>query len=166
MKTKSLSPLEVCQAAITKKHTVETLWLELAANLKEIRDDGLWEGRWESFEDFLQDPSMGMDKATASKMITIHEKLVIEYGIPTKEIADGGGWSVIAEVLPVITDVESAKEWVERAASLSKSDLRKEVNEARGKVTNGIGCKHPNVYTYTTQCCRDCGHQEVIKTNE
>lgn len=160
------TPLDFCKATITKKHQLEVLWLEVAARLKEIRDNELWEGQWENFEDFLQDPSMGMDKGTASKMITIHEKLVVEYKMKPQEIAQSGGWSVIAEVLPVISDKESAKEWVERAATLTKNDLRKEVNEARGKITNGIGCKHKDTYTYTTQCCRDCGNKEVIKSNE
>lgn len=159
--------IKFCESTIFKKKTLEVGWLDLAGKLQKIRDDQLYDGHWDSFEDFLADPAMNMDKGTASKMITIHEKLVIEYQIPADEIALSGGWSIIAEVLPVINDQESAKEWVARAQTLSKSDLRKEVNEARGKSNGeGIGCKHKDTYTYTTQCCRDCGSKVVIKTNE
>lgn len=160
----TLSPINFCEATIEKKHQLEAGWIELAGRIKEIRDNKFYEGRWESFEDFLHDPSMGMDKGTASKMITIYEKLVVEYNIPVNEIAQSGGWSKIAEALPVINDVDSAKEWLEKVSTLTKDDLRKEVNEARGKSTKeGIECKHPDTYKVIMTCCRDCDHKEVVK---
>ncbi len=143
-----------CKETIQSKKNLEIAWLDLASRLKEIRDKELFLGQWDSFEDFLDDPAMAMDKATASKMITIHERLILEYGFQPKELALAGGWSKISEVLPVITDKESAKEWLEQCGVLSKADLRKEVKEARSGISE-IDCRHAN--TYTIEVCRDCG---------
>lgn len=157
--------LKFCEETIAQKKQLEIAWIELAKKLKEIRDEEMYLGRWENFEDFLQDPSMGMDKSTASKMITIYEKLVVGYKMKPEKIAEAGGWSVIAEVLPVITDKESAEEWVDQCAHLSKNDVRKEVQRVRGCDESG-DCKHAQTYQITLCCCRKCGNKEIIKTNE
>lgn len=157
---KTVENLEYCEDTISKKHVLELGWIELCGRLKEIRDNALYNGRWDSFEDFLNDPQMGMDKSTASKMITIHEKLVVEYKIKPTVMANAGGWSKVAELLPAITDKKSAEEWLSKASSLSKSDLRKEVQEEKG---GGIGCKHKNTYKVVMCCCRDCNNKEVEK---
>ncbi len=146
--------LNFCEETISKKHLIEVSWIELCARLKEIRDKGLWEGRWDSFEDFLHDPQMSLDKASASKMITIHEKFVIEYKMSPARIANAGGWSKIAEILPAVKDKESAEEWIDKSASLSKSDLRKEVKEEKTGIEMSK-CEHKD--TYIIRVCRDCG---------
>lgn len=158
------TPLEFCERTIGVKHFLETQWIDFCGRLKEIRDRGMYEGRWDSFEDFLNDPMMGMDKSTASRMITIHERFIEEYKIEPERLARVGGWTKISEILPVVNDLKSANEWLENAAALSKSDLRKEVAEKRnGK---GIECKHKDTYQITMQCCRACGNKEVIKGGE
>lgn len=154
MSIKTPKNLKFCDETIQKKQSLEIGWLELASNLKEVRDNAFYEGRWESFEDFLADPEMSLDKASANKMIAIHEKLVLTYKIDTQHIANAGGWSKVSEVMPVITDRESAIEWLNQCESLSKDDLRKEVKEARSGVSTKE-CKHTN--TYTIVVCRDCG---------
>lgn len=160
-----MNSLEFCKETIEKKHFLEVGWIELCKRLKEIRDGELYAGRWDNFEDFLKDPAMDMDKGTASKMITIHERLITEYAIAPEKIAEVGGWSKVAELLPVITDKASAEEWLSNAATLSKADLRKSVKEAGGKA-GSIACKHENSYEIVMKCCRNCDYKEVIKTNE
>lgn len=164
MKKEIFKPIEFCEHTIAFKRFIEVQWLELAGQLKEIRDQALYRGRWESFEDFLNDPEMAMDKSTASKMITIHERFILEYKIQPQKIANVGGWSKVAELLPVVKNKESAEEWLDKATVLSQADLRKEVKgENRG---DGIDCKHKNNYQITLSVCRDCGYKETIKTNE
>ncbi len=164
MSKKLQNKIDYCEETINKKHFLEAGWLELCARLKEIRDKGMYEGRWDSFEDFLSDPQMGMDKSTASRMITIHEKLIIEYEVSPDKIVKAGGWTKVSELLPVIKDKASAEKWLGDASVLSQKDLRKEV---RGNgVDNSIACKHKNTYKITIECCRDCGNKETIKTNE
>ena len=153
--------IDFCEETITKKHLLEVGWIELCGRLKEIRDNGLYEGRWDTFEDFLQDPQMGLDKSSASKMITIHEKFIIEYKMSPARIANAGGWSKVAEILPAVKDKESAEKWIDEASSLSKSDLRKQVNEERHP--ESIGCKHLNSYRVIMCCCRDCNNKEIEK---
>lgn len=162
MKNETLKPaLDFCEHTIAFKHFIETQWLEFAGQLKEIRDGGLYEGRWDSFEDFLNDPAMAMDKGTASKMITIHERFILEYKIPPIKIANVGGWSKVAEILPAVKDKKSAEKWLDEAASLSKADLRKQVNEERHP--GSIGCKHQDSYKVIMSCCRQCGNKEIEK---
>lgn len=149
-----MKSIDFCEETINKKHLLEVGFLELFSRLKEIRDKELYKGRWENFEDFLQDPQMGLDKGTASKMITIHERFIIEYKISPAKIANVGGWSKIAEILPVVKNKKSAEEWIEKATSLSKSDLRKEVKEEKTGMDMSK-CKHKNYYI--VKICRDCG---------
>lgn len=148
-----MKPLEFCEETISKKHVLEMGYLELCARLKEIRDKELFKGRWENFEDFLNDPSMDMDKGTASKMISIHEKLILEYKIKPTIIANAGGWSKVAELLPIIESKKDAEEWLAKSAILSKSDLRKEIHEQKTgiKMSN---CKHEDYYM--VKICRSC----------
>ena len=164
MTKNSTENLEFCALTISKKHHLENGWLELCARLKEIRDNGMYEGRWDSFEDFLKDPEMGMDKSTASRMITIHEVLIVKYNIEPNTISKVG-WTKASELLPVINSKEDAEEWLETASVLSKDDLRKEVKEARGGGP-GIGCKHEDTYEIVMRCCRNCDYKEVIKSKE
>lgn len=159
MKKEIVKSLDFCTRTIAFKHFIETQWIELAGQLKEIRDKGLYQGRWDSFEDFLTDPTMGMDKGTASKMITIFEKFILDYHIHESKIAQVGGWSKVAEILPAVKDKKSAEDWLEKAASLSKADLRKEINEEKNP--ESIGCKHKNSYKVVMCCCRDCGNKEI-----
>lgn len=151
-----MKSLDFCEETISKKHILELAWLELCGRLKEIRDKELYKGRWENFEDFLNDPAMDMDKGTASKMITIHEKMILEYKIKPTVIANAGGWSKVAELLPVISNKEDAEEWLSKAAVLSKADLRKEVQEQKSGILMK-NCKHKD--TYIIRVCRDCGEK-------
>lgn len=161
MKFTLTESLNICEDAITKKHALEVGWLELCGILKTIRDNALYSGRWDNFEDFLQDPQMGLDKASASKMITIHEKFILEYKMTPARIANVGGWSKVAEILPAVTDKKSAEAWMDKATSLSKSDLRKEVKEERNP--NAVGCRHLHKKRVVMTICEDCDHKEFEK---
>lgn len=163
MKNKSVESLNFCEETISKKHVLELGWLDLCKRLKEIRDGRLYEGRWDSFEDFLTDPAMGMDKGTASKMITIHEKLVVQYKVKPTIIANAGGWSKVAECLPVIKDKASAEDWLSKALHLSKSDLRKEIQEDKTGIKM-VDCKHKDFYM--VKICRKCGDKIEEHTHE
>lgn len=154
MSKEIIKPLEFCAHTIAFKHFIETQWLELAGQLKQIRDKELFKGRWESFEDFLGDPTMAMDKGTASKMINIYEKFILEYHIKESRIAQVGGWAKVAEILPVVKNKKSAEEWLDSAASLSKADLRKEIHEERSGIQMSK-CKHEDYYI--VKICRCCG---------
>lgn len=158
MRNESIESLNFCEETISKKHVLELAWLELCARLKEIRDGALYHGRWDSFEDFLTDPQMGMDKGTASKMIIIHERLILEYKIKPTVIANAGGWSKVAECMPAIKDKKSAEEWLSKASALSKSDLRKEVKD--DKHPESISCKHKHTRKLILLVCKDCDYKE------
>lgn len=158
-------PLGYCEDTISQKHVLEMAWLDLCKRLKEIRDGEMFKGRWDSFEDFLNDPQMGMDKSTASRMITIHEKLILEYKVKPTVIANAGGWTKVAEVMPVINTKEDAEEWLSKCEHLSKADVRKEVKRVQSQI-DGKDCKHKDTYQLVLKVCRYCGDKEVTKSNE
>lgn len=161
MKNNSTQGIDFCEETIDRKHILEVGWIELCGRLKDIRDKKLFEGRWDSFEDFLQDPQMGLDKGTASKMITIHEKFILEYKMNPAQIANAGGWSKVAEILPAVHDKKSAETWLSNAALLSKSDLRKEIKAEQNP--DSLSCKHKDNYKVVMCCCRNCGNKEIEK---
>lgn len=146
--------LAFCRETITRKQALEVSYLILAERLKAIRDEKLYAGGWDNFEQFLEDPAMDMDAPTASKMINIHEKLVLEYKMEPEELASAGGWSKIAECLPVIETKEDAEKWIAKCQVLSKSDLRREITEKK-KGVKMIDCAHKDTYQITV--CRGCG---------
>lgn len=155
---KTIKNLDFCEETINQKHLLEMGWLELCGRLKEIRDNKLYEGRWDNFEDFLIDPQMGLDKGSASKMITIHEKFIIEYKMSPEQIARVGGWSKVAEILPGVKNKKSAEVWMDKAAALSKADLRREIKEEKNP--DSIDCKHKHTRKLTLLVCEDCDHKE------
>lgn len=161
MNKQSIKPIDFCEHTIAFKHFIETQWIEFAGQLKTIRDKALYQGRWDSFEDFLADPAMAMDKGTASKMITIHERFVLEYKVPLSKIAQVGGWSKVAEILPAVKDKKSAEKWLSEAASLSKSDLRKQIQEE--KDPDSIECKHKKITKVVMCTCGECNKKWVEK---
>jgi hypothetical protein len=150
-----------CEETISLKKTIESSFLEMGKRLRDIRDKRLYEPQWTSFPEYLAE--MKLSESQASKLINIYNKFVLEYQFTTEEILQTGGWAVLAEVLPVIRDKESATEWLEKAKNLTMQDLRIEVKERKtGKSMDG--CKHENTYTITI--CRDCGNKQREYENE
>jgi len=131
---------------------IEAGYLDFAKGLQECRDQERYKPLHEDFSDFLEELKLSSGKA--SKLINIYQKFVIEYGIPKEELAQLGGWSVIAEVLPVVKDKKTALDWVEKAKLLRRGDLRKEVKEEKTGIPMGK-CTHKD--TYMVEICRGCG---------
>lgn len=160
-----IQPIQFCEETILKKHELERGYLDFCKRLKDIRDFERFKGRWDSFEDFLHDPEMNMDKSTANRMINIYEVFVGEFKIDPEKIIKAGGWAKVSEILPIVqaTDKANAEHWLEVSASLSRDDLRREIKS----IHNGQEkCKHKNTFEIVMRVCRDCDHKEVIKTNQ
>lgn len=122
---------EFCNETLELKHSLELHYLEMGRRLLEIRDGQLYKPYWDSFTEFLMELKWS-DSSRANRIINIYKKFVQEYNIEPKKLAAAGGWSVLAEVLPVATDKESAEEWIEKAALHPQKELRAEIRDARG----------------------------------
>jgi hypothetical protein len=148
--------LAFCDQTITLKVETESKFLELGARLAKIRDEEMFAGRWENFDDYCES-DLKMSPGTASKLINIHQKLVVEYKVSPGKLAEAGGWTRLAMALPFITDKKSADEWVDRVASAgSRRDLEMLIKEKHTGV-DPIKCDHPEDQCRVIKICARCG---------
>jgi hypothetical protein len=156
-----LQNLDYCNQAIEIKKQTEIGFIMLGQYLHNIREQKLYEGQWDSFPEYLQD--MNLPDGTASKLINIYKKFVLEFQIPEQRLIDAGGWTKIATLLPIVTNKEDAEEWIHKASVLSIRDLQKEIKENE----TGVEMKAcPHTDTFLIRVCRDCGDKfEVYEPN-
>ncbi len=144
--------LTYCNDALTLKTSLEQGFLRLGEYLHTIKLKRLWESNWASWEEFSLEFKMSQNSIT--KLIQIYSTFVLDYRIEGDRVVEAGGWSVIAELLPVIESKKDAEDWLTKAKELTREDLRKEITEKKTGVPMQQ-CKHKN--TYTIVVCRDCG---------
>jgi len=153
---KTKKALDFCQETATLKSHTEEAFLELGSRLKKIKDEKMFEGRWEDFDHYCRE-EMKMTQQTAYKLISIYDTFIVKYNIPIEDLAQAGGWTMLATILPVIENASDAKECVDQAiSSQSKQDLAQWVKEKRTGI-NPMKCKHTHSETYKICRCMDCG---------
>lgn len=144
--------LKYCKKALELKKEIEASFIKLGEYLYEIKNKNLFLPQWSSWEEYYME--LKMSQNTVNKLIQIYETFILKYNLPPENVVSAGGWSVIAEILPVINSKKDAEEWLHKSTELSRSDLRKELKEEVTGVQMA-SCKHRNTYTITV--CRDCG---------
>lgn len=153
--------LEYVEETKGLKEAIEGRFIELGKRLKRIRDERLFEPQYHSFDEWL--PEMKMSQPTISKLINIYDRFVTEYGISEQQLLKAGGWTVIAEILPVSKTKEDAKEWIEKAENLTRTDLRAEIKEHKTgkKEKKRKDCEHRKAYDQ--RVCPSCGLKVKLK---
>lgn len=146
-----------CNDTIALKTTLEEGFLVLGERLAKVRDEELYKPTWDAFEDFLEE--MHLSPATASKLINIYLKLVIEFKIPKTKLLEMGGWSDLSEILPLVKNKGEAEEMIDNLAPLNRQHRRGLLTEKKTGVIID-NCKHKD--TYTIKICRTCGDREKI----
>lgn len=141
-----------CQETIALFSQTQIAYMALAQRLYEIKRNKLYLPFWESFNAYCIEMSE-MSASMRSRLIRLHERLVVEAGIPSEEVGEAG-WSKIAEALPLINDQESARRWVDTAKHMTKTDFCREVKEAKTGLPMAK-CDHKD--NYTIRVCRTCG---------
>ena len=152
----NITHYDYCQQTLTLKANIEHSFLALGERLKKIRDQRLYEPSWTSFYEYCEE--MKMNESTASRLIGIYEKFILEYHFEHQKLLEAGGWSVISECLPVIKSKNDAEEWLHKAKTLSRGDLRKELKEKKTGITE-TGCRHDY---YMLRVCRKCGEKTRV----
>jgi hypothetical protein len=150
MKPKSV--IEPVAEFFQLRKNIEGAFLRLAELLKKIRDEKLYEGVHENFEGFLMEAKLS--KATASKLIQVHEQFVLKYEIPAN-ILSKVGWSTLYEIqksLPPEPEREDVLSWVEKGSILSREDTQRELKNIDGSQDS---CRHSD--SYTLRICNGCG---------
>jgi hypothetical protein len=160
--TNLLIKKEYCEETIRLKENIEMSFLELGERLMRIRDERLYENNWEAFEDFLME--VKISNGTASKLINIYQRFVLEYKIPLKKLASAGGWSVVAECLPLIKSKDEALEWLEKAGFMTQTDIRREMKEAKTGIMMK-DCDHDWEYI-SFRTCSKCSLKERVYEKE
>jgi len=157
----NLPAFNYCQQTIALKHRLEASFLALGERLAKIKTECLYEGQWDDFEAFLAE--MKINTSTANRLIQIYQTFILDLKCAPARLAEAGGWTIVSEILPFVKDRKSADHWLDRAKTLTRSDLRRDLTEARnGK--DMAKCKHADVYLL--QVCRDCGLRTRIYEDE
>lgn len=141
-----------CNDALQLKTSLEQGFIRLGEYLYTIKNERLYEANWASWEEYSLE--LKMSQNSINKLIQIYARFILSYGIPEEKVVEAGGWSVIAELLPVIETAEQAEEWLDKAKELTREDLRKEITEKKSGIPMQ-SCKHLDTYTITV--CRGCG---------
>ena len=147
----STTRYDFLQGTIALKNELEGGFLILAERLKKIRDERVWEGSYENFEDFLRE--IDISKSAASKLIGVFEKFVLMGGIKPEELAVRG-WTNLSIFLPLIHSKEDAQEIYDKVSLLNRTDAIRTYQEMKSGVEMAH-CSHTN--SYTIKVCRDCG---------
>lgn len=148
---------DYCQETINLKGDLELSYLDLASRLHKIQLNKMYEPNYESFDEFLWE--IKLSKASASKLINIWVRFVIQFKIAPKLLAEAGGWSVVAEILPVAKSKSAAERWLRQAKANRRGDLRKTLKEKKSGVSMAK-CPHKhkrNIFYWQCERCGDTG---------
>lgn len=161
MSKTELQKLDYCQKAITLKNSLETSYLQLGEQLYQIREQELFKSNWGSWEEFTWE--LRMSSNSINKLIQIYKTLVLGYGFTNEEIGAAGGWTLIADVLPMISSKDDAVMWLKNAETLTRADLRKTIREKKSGISMSE-CKHQ--HTYRVEICENCREHWKVIENE
>ena len=121
---------------------LETRFLELGSRIFKIRTEKLWEGTYDSFNEFLD--AAHLTPGNASMLATVHEFYVLKGGVSHERLA-GAGYSNLYTAIPLI-EKDGIDKTVEKARLLTRSELNDEVRESKG-----TECEH-ELITICSKC--------------
>lgn len=152
-----------CKSALLLKRDIEFTFLQLGEMLHKIKQDRLFEAGWSSWDEYEME--LKMSSGTISKLIRIYELFVLCHKFTPKQIAGAGGWSVVAELLPVVAETTPharVEELLGICAEQTRTDLRRTVTE----VKRGSPCSHAKTHRLILEICDDCGYKTRIIEDE
>lgn len=145
---------------IALRSEIEGAFLELGKRLHKIRDEKLYEGEFDNFDEFLL--TAKISKATASKLITVYETFILKFELPVK-VLSSIGWSSLYSISSHATTKDRAEELVERAAILTREDLETSLKNEDGKQNR---CLHPKDEQRMVCVCGACGFRRRVYDND
>ena len=122
---------------IRLKKNVAQSSLELGRLFKEIKDGELFRQLdYDTFNEFLGDPEIGMGRSTAYLFMELYERWVLRLQVESDRLS-AIGTKKLQLINPVMSRVETnpkaVSTWLDKAEYLSCSDLKIEVDEALGR---------------------------------
>lgn len=149
--TTTLANRQYLEETLVLKENLEKGFLHLGERLYRIKNERLWDIDYGSYAEFLM--AAKISEATASKLVAIYSKFVLEFGMSYDALAPCS-WSSLYQLLPLATSKEKATELVHEASTLKRGDVEEKLREM-----NHPDCRHTN--TFTIKVCRDCGMRET-----
>ena len=150
-------PIDFCNNTLQLKKTIESSFLVLGERLAKIRSERLWESNWDSWAEYLME--MKVTESTASRLISVYDKYVIEYKISEEKLANVG-WSNLYEMIPLLKDKGSADEMIDKTSLMRKEDIREEIRSARHEA-------HEHEWTdLHLRICKKCGKKERVYSGD
>lgn len=152
---------DFCQRTLDLKKDIESKFVEFGGMLYEIQQNRYFESGWSSWEEFSLE--LKISRSTISRLIRIYEVFILKYDFSPAKIAEVGGYTILAELLPEIeentlkSDVEG---WVNAMVGLTREDARKTVTERKVGVKEE-DCVHDD--TYVIKICRICGERWKVE---
>jgi len=150
---------DFCMETIALKSAIEGSFLELGKRLFTIREKEMYLPSYETFEEFSLE--LKMSRATVSKLVNIYQLFVLKFGIPETRLLQAGGWSNVAELLPVVNTKAQAIKWLEKAEALTRADLRIALTTKKTGI-DPADCEHDKDF-FVLKICRTCGLKQSIK---
>ena len=144
-----------CDTTLELEEGARTVYLMLAERLHNIREDKLYEPYWSTWHEYTME-FKDLSPASISKMITVYDVFIKQYGFTPKELVKAGGWTKLYQMMKRINSKQDAIDWIEKAEINSRQDLEKLLVEEKTGVSMHE-CKHPSVVTITI--CEDCGEK-------
>lgn len=154
--TNPIKNSQYCDETISLLAKAQVAYLVLAQRLHEIKNKKLYLPRWETFQDFCMEMNE-LSTSQVSRLIGIHEKFTLQAGVTDEELSEAG-WTKVAMTLPIVNTKDEAIHWLEKAKTLTRSDLAREIKEFKtGK--NMADCEHEK--TYLVRICEECGDKRA-----
>jgi hypothetical protein len=121
---------------IAVKNHIGKATIALAEILFHIHKEKAWEALgYDSFEELIAQPEIGLSRGFCYALIKIYNTFIIELGVKTEEI-ESVDITKMRELIKIEQDISTrqiAKEWIQKAKMLSRSDLIAEVKKTLGK---------------------------------
>jgi hypothetical protein len=148
---------DLCLIAIGLKKNIEVSFLELGGALHEIKERRHYEAGWSSWEEYLLE--LKISQSMVSRLIRIYEVFVLKYEFAPRQIAEAGGWTTVAQLLPEIkedTPKLRVNTWLTEMIGLTRSDALGAIKDRKRGYTAEECEPHD---TYTIKICRKCGER-------
>lgn len=124
---KEIKATDYVRETIDLVKQIETHFLELGARLYKIREEKLYLGTYDSFQEFLD--AAHINPGHASILAKIHKFYVIDGGQKQEQLA-GIGYSNLYEAIPLI-EKDGITKAVVKAETLTRAEIKDEVREEK-----------------------------------
>lgn len=146
-----------CEDTIKMLTKTQVAYLVLAKRLEEIKVKKLYLPKWQSFQEFCMEMNE-LSTTQVSRLLSIREKFIKLGGIEEEKLGEAG-WTKLAMTLPYVKTADEASHWFERAKTLTRTDLQREIKELQtGK--SMATCDHEK--SYLVSICEDCGDKRRV----